>query len=65
MLIEGRSLFSWPPINLVLKYSTVLPLLSVVHRGSYNKFAQSHVKGWFQTAVTAGNYHEVTAALCS
>ena len=25
----------------------------------FNKFAQSHVKGWFQTAVTSGNYHEV------
>lgn len=31
---------------------------------AYNKFAQSHVKGWFQTAVTAGNYHEVTTC-CS
>ena len=27
---------------------------------AYNKFAQGHVKGWFQTAVTAGNYHEVS-----
>jgi hypothetical protein len=26
---------------------------------AFNKFAQSHVNGWFQTAVTSGNYHEV------
>ena len=25
----------------------------------YNTYAQGQVKGWFQTAVTAGNYHEV------
>ena len=25
----------------------------------YNKYAQSQVQGWFQTAVTSGNYHEV------
>ena len=26
---------------------------------SYNRFAQQRVGGWFQTAVTTGNYHEV------
>ena len=25
----------------------------------YNRYAQGQVKGWFQTAITAGNYHEV------
>lgn len=25
----------------------------------YNTFVQSHVQGWMQTAVTAGNVHEV------
>mmetsp|Transcript_7480 Transcript_7480/g.16728 ORF Transcript_7480/g.16728 Transcript_7480/m.16728 type:complete len:110 (-) Transcript_7480:283-612(-) len=26
---------------------------------AYNTFAQPRVGGWFQTAVTAGNFHEV------
>jgi hypothetical protein len=25
---------------------------------AYNTFVQARVQGWFQTAVTAGNYHE-------
>jgi hypothetical protein len=37
----------------------MLILILLMAWSRYNQFVQKEVRGWFQTAVTSGNYHEV------